>query len=248
MDGRPPGSTNGAERRRPAPHPERPLDEWSRPARTAVVDRSVGPPAGDNDDGDGNEDEKTTGDVLRAVVEWVAVIVGAFVVALLIKAYLFQPFFIPSGSMEPTLQIDDRVLVNKLSYDLHEVNRGDIIVFERPENLDEGEIHDLIKRVIGLANDTLESTADGRVLINGHLLEEPYLTSNVLTTGIGHLPGCINPPEETTKCTVPPGHVFVLGDNRNNSTDSRVFGPISEDLIVGRAFLRVWPITTIEFL
>jgi signal peptidase I len=161
------------------------------------------------------------------------VIAGALLVALVVRTTLAQAFWIPSPSMEPTLHEGDRVLVNKLSYRLHDVHRGDIIVFERPPQAQsanpDDDIHDLIKRVIGLPGDTIEARADGSVYVNGRRLNEPYIPSGVRTTRL--------PPQE-----VPEGHVFVMGDNRNDSSDSRDFGPIDEDLIVGRAFLRIYPL------
>lgn len=186
---------------------------------------------GDDEQGD---DEPSSG--LRNAIEWSAVIVGALVVALLIKTFLLQAFYIPSESMEPTLEVGDRVLVNKLSYDFHDVNRGDLVVFHRPETdpSDDEAIKDLIKRVVGLPGETVESI-DGHVYIDGQPLEEPYVPDGVTTT----MPGPV---------TVPEGQVFVMGDNRENSSDSRVFGPISQDLIIGRAFLRVWPLSQIGFL
>ena len=171
---------------------------------------------------------------LRNAIEWFAVIGGALVVALVIKTFLFQAFYIPSESMEPTLTRGDRVLVNKLSYDLHDVNRGDVIVFERPPNEPPSEIEDLIKRVVGLPGDTVEGR-DGVVYVNGSPLDEPYLPAEVLT-------------EPFAPIEVPAGSVFVMGDNRGNSRDSRVFGPIDEDLIVGRAFVTVWPLGRIDTL
>lgn len=188
----------------------------------------------EKDDDEKDDDEPSSG--LRTAIEWIAVIVGALVVALLIKTFLLQAFYIPSESMEPTLEVGDRVLVNKLSYDFHDVNRGDLVVFHRPETdmANDEAIKDLIKRVIGLPGETVESI-DGRVYIDGQPLEEPYLPEGVTTT----MPGPV---------TVPEGQVFVMGDNRANSSDSRVFGPISQDLIIGRAFLRVWPLSQIGFL
>jgi signal peptidase I len=169
---------------------------------------------------------------LRNTVEWVVIIIGAMLVALIVKTFLVQAFYIPSGSMLPTLQENDRVLVNKLSYDLHDVRRGDIVVFRSP-NEGEGGVRDLIKRVIALPGETVESR-DGRILIDGKLLEEPYLGPDVVTG-----------PLEAQK--VPPNGYWVMGDNRPNSRDSRFFGPIDESLIVGRAFVRVWPIGHIRF-
>jgi signal peptidase I len=175
-------------------------------------------------------------DRLRSAVEWVAVIVGALVVALVVKTFLFQAFYIPSGSMEPTLEKGDRVLVNKLSYDLHDVNRGDVIVFELEEDeVGPDGIKDLIKRVIGLPGDVIE-TRDGVVYINDEPLDEPYLAEGTTT---GSPSDGQNPAIE--RQTVPEGHVYVLGDNRSNSADSRYRGPIPIDSIVGRAFILVWP-------
>jgi signal peptidase I len=184
------------------------------------------------------ETRSRTSDRVRSSVEWVAVIVGALVVALIVKTFLFQAFYIPSASMEPTLEKGDRVLVNKLSYDLHDVNRGDVIVFELdPEDVGPDGIKDLIKRVIGLPGDVIE-TRDGVVYINDRALEEPYLAEGTIT---GDPDDGQNP--SIPRQTVPEGHVFVLGDNRSNSQDSRYAsrGPIPIDTIVGRAFILVWP-------
>ena len=172
---------------------------------------------------------------LRNGLEWVAIIAGALVVAFVVKTFLIQAFYIPSPSMEDTLMVGDRVLVNKLSYRLHDVNRGDIVVFERPPgDAGDQQIKDLIKRVVGLEGDTVEGR-NGRVVVNGRELKEPYLPDGQET------------PDFSPR-SVPDGHVFVMGDNRTNSKDSRFFGPITEDLIVGRAFVRVWPATEFGLL
>jgi signal peptidase I len=163
----------------------------------------------------------------RSILEWLLVIGGALAVALLVKTFLLQAFYIPSESMVHTLEIGDRVLVNKLSYDVADVDRGDIIVFEKPPG-EAGEIQDLIKRAVGLPGETVEGR-DGQVLIDGEPLEEPYLDEGVATGDFG--------PVE-----VPEGMLFMMGDNRGNSRDSRFFGPIEGESIVGRAFLRVWPL------
>ncbi len=163
--------------------------------------------------------------------------VGALVVAFVVKTFLFQAFYIPSESMEPTLDIGDRVLVNKLSYEAHDVNRGDLVVFERPPNdipIGGDDTEDLIKRVVGLPGETIEAR-DGDVYIDGRRLEEPYLPDDVATQNL--------PAQQ-----VPAGHVFVMGDNRNNSEDSRFFGAIDQDLIVGRVFVRVWPFDDLSLL
>ena len=168
----------------------------------------------------------------RLVIEWALIVGVALLAAFLIKTFLVQAFFIPSSSMESTLEIGDRVLVNKLSYRLHDVNRGDIVVFERPPGeVGDPDIKDLIKRVVGREGDTVEGQ-DGAVFVNGRRLPERYLPSGITTSDF-----------EPTK--VPDDHVFVMGDNRGNSKDSRFFGPVDEDLIVGRAFVRVWPLSSL---
>ena len=170
---------------------------------------------------------------LRTALEWVVIIGGAVLAALLIKTFLLQAFYIPSASMEPTLMIHDRVLVNKLSYDMHEVHRGDIVVFRSPPGEGDDKVKDLIKRVIALPGETVESR-DGHILINGRPLDEPYLAPGV-TTG----------PLEAHR--IPPDHFWVMGDNRGNSRDSRFFGPIAKNAIIGRAFVRVWPVGRFHF-
>ena len=170
---------------------------------------------------------------LRGAVEWLAIIVGAVLAALLIKTFLLQAFYIPSASMEHTLEIRDRVLVNKLSYRLHDVHRGDLVVFERPPG-EEGSVKDLIKRVVALPQETVEGR-DGKVYVNGRPLPEPYLSRGTTTSPF-------------PVYQVPAGQVWVMGDNRSNSKDSRVFKSIHESRIVGRAFIRVWPLTSIKLL
>jgi signal peptidase I len=170
---------------------------------------------------------------LRNIIEWIAIIAAALVVALIIKTFLFQAFYIPSESMEPTLKPNDRVLVNKLSYKLHAIHRGDIVVFKRPPSeAGDPTIKDLIKRVIGLPGDTIEERG-GEVFINGQELKEPYLPAGTVTTTL---------PLQT----VGPKQYFVMGDNRTNSKDSRFIGTIPRSLIVGRAFIRVWPLSKIR--
>ncbi len=174
------------------------------------------------------------GSGLRNAIEWVVIVVGAFAVALVVKTFLIQAFYIPSESMFPTLTEDDRVLVNKLSYQLHDVNRGDLVVFERPPNEPESDIKDLVKRVVALEGETIEER-DGALFVDGERLDEPYLQPGVESNDLA-------------RTVVPPDHVFVMGDNRGSSRDSRFFGPIEEDLIVGRAFVKVWPLLDLELL
>ncbi|MDW3218408.1 MAG: signal peptidase I [Acidimicrobiales bacterium] len=218
-----------------------------------------GPTAAGDGDGGGSDDAfwldetaepepessgKLNGQI-RTLTEWVVVAIGALAVALLIKAFLLQAFYIPSPSMDPTLRNDDRVLVNKLSYRLGDVERGDIIVFERPEDVP-SDTDDFIKRAIGLPGEVV-TFSDGAVFIDGRALSEDYVGEH-LTTNDRLIPGCDNAPAVADSCLVPEGHVFVMGDNRDASLDSRSFGPIDEDTIVGRAFLKVWPLGDIGFL
>ena len=170
----------------------------------------------------------------RALIEWALVLLVALGVAIAMRTYVVQTFYIPSGSMEPTLDIGDRILVDKLSYHLHAVHRGDIIVFARPpgETLEPG-VNDLVKRVIGLPGETI-SAKGGQVYINGKLLPEPWLPKGVVTSNFGPV-------------HIPKGYYFVMGDNRPFSSDSRVFGPISGKLIVGRVVARIWPLSRIHF-
>jgi signal peptidase I len=183
----------------------------------------------------------------RVLIEWVILIVVALAIALVIKTFLVQAFYIPSSSMEPTLNIGDRVLVNKLSYDLHDVNRGDIVVFEAPPGAGGGDIKDLVKRVIGLPGETVEAE-DGVVLVNRRPLSEPYLPSGTTTQFSEVPPGCDPPADGQPGCVVPRDHVLVFGDNRGNSKDGREFGPIDTSTIVGRVFVRIWPIDDIGLL
>ena len=200
-----------------------------------------GEPALDDD----SESEKKHS--LRGWIEWIAVAAGAVLVALLIRAFVLQAFYIPSESMEPTLHKNDRIMVNKLSYRLHDVNRGDLVVFRRPPNMASSEINDLIKRVIALPNETIELRGS-EIYIDDQKLTEPYLVEGTPTVNLGWVTGCANPSSERNKCLIPPGHVFVMGDNRSHSSDGRVFGPIDEELIVGRAFVRIWPPSKLGFL
>jgi signal peptidase I len=177
---------------------------------------------------------KPTGrDTTRVAFEWIGLVVLALIIALLIKTFLFQAFFIPSESMVPTLKVHDRVLVNKLSYKLHPVHREDIVVFKAPPDSDPG-IDDLVKRVIGLPGDTVAGR-NGHVFVNGKQLEESYLPKGTTTS-------------DFSPVKIPDDHYWVMGDNRGNSKDSRVFGTIPKSHIVGRVFVRIWPFTRFGFM
>ncbi len=214
--------------------------------------------AGDSPDGTELDDEQDSDEthalpgqspaaqeLLRTMVEWVLVAVCALALALLIRTFLVQAYYIPSSSMEDTLHEDDRVLVNKLSYRFGDIGRGDVIVFSKPDNAP-GSINDFIKRVIALPGETI-SFADGEVLIEGEPHSEPYVGSN-RTFINGRLMDCANNPPSVDTCLVPEGTVFVMGDNREGSTDSRTFGPIDIDSIVGRAFIKLWPLGDVGFM
>lgn len=202
--------------------------------------RHLAPPDARRDDGagDGEEPEERPGHGIgRTALEWLAVIACGVLIALTAQAFLVQAFWIPSESMVPTLEVGDRVLVNKLAYKTHDVNHGDLIVFERPpEAAQAGQenIKDLIKRVIAVSGDTIEAR-DGLVYVNGERVDEPYLVEGT-------------PTDRLPLTEVPEGHVFVMGDNRTNSEDSRDFGPVDEDAIIGRAFVKVLPLSDIGWL
>lgn len=192
---------------------------------------------------------KKKGGLVSFLVELPILIVIALVVAVLIKTFFVQAFFIPSGSMIPTLEVDDRVMVNKLSYSFGDPDRGDIVVFDSPfaaAGDDEPFISaawraikeslgiqtalvpdDLIKRVMALPGETIE-IRNNEVFIDGTKLDEPYLSPGVIMQDFG--------PQ-----TIPDGMVFVMGDNRGSSHDSRKFGAIPVETIVGRAFVLLWP-------
>lgn len=197
-------------------------------------------------------DTKPRNRVLRFLGTFPGLVVIAFIVALLIKGFLFQAFYIPSESMEPTLYgchgcTGDRIVVDKIPYYFHDPRRGDIIVFSDPHPTAEpdrgvigGFFHwmfqgigvqhptneDFVKRVIGLPGDTVWASG-GSVFVNGTKLEEPYLTQ---------------PTQDFPHTNVPEGTLFVLGDNRRDSADSRFglgFVPLGN--VIGKAELIIWP-------
>jgi signal peptidase I len=172
----------------------------------------------------------------RAIVDWVFVVGVALLVAILVRTFVLAHFVVDGTSMYSTLDTGDRVFVNKLSYRLHDPNRGDVVVLHQLDGTSE---RDLIKRVIGLPGeeieiDSCEVTIDGRVLV------EPYLDPTVVSPG--NCGGDYGPE------VVPDDHVFVMGDNRAGSQDSRVLGPIPEDELVGRAFVVFWPRSSWQWL
>lgn len=169
------------------------------------------------------------------------------------RAFVAQAYYIPSASMVPQLRVNDRVVVSRLAYELHPVHRGDIVVFKAPPGIDKsrtgsggiltdvgaalGLVEDhtiLIKRVIALPGEIV-SGRNGHVYVDDEMLVEPYLPVGIYTSNFGPV-------------VVPPGYVWVMGDNRGDSEDSRYFGPIPEHTIVGRATWKVWPPWRASFL
>ncbi len=180
-------------------------------------------------------------------LEFPLILIVAFaLVFLVVRPYVVEAFYIPSESMVPTLEVGDRVLVNKFIYRFTEPERRDVVVFKTPEGVDNSvdgnpiarligwfqgkrdERQDLIKRVVGLPGDTI-AVRNGRLFVNGERQKEPYLNKSL--------------PDQSffQQTTVPQGKVFVMGDNRTNSRDSRFIGPIPKENIEGEAFLRFWP-------
>jgi signal peptidase I len=198
------------------------------------------------------------GAAIRAAAELPLLVVFAILIAFLVKTFVAQPFSIPSESMVPQLEVGDRVAVSKLAYQLHDPRRGDVVVFDSPYPNEAGDEDDpslpsrvlhgifesiglrqpstseYIKRIIGLPGDTV-SGHDGKVWVNGRELLEPYLPPGMYTSDFGPI-------------TVAAGELYVMGDNRTNSKDSRSFGPIDRDTVVGRAIARVWPPPRVAFL
>ncbi len=180
---------------------------------------------------------------LRIAVDWFVTIAGAVAIVLLVKAYVVNPYRIPSSSMEPTLhcarpgndceaRFSDRVLANRFVYHLRDPKRGEIAVFETPPKAC-GVGGTFVKRVIGLPGDKLEVRlirGDGFVFINGKRLEEPYVRSDrrQLNASFGPV-------------TVPKDHYFMLGDNREQSCDSREWGALPRDNLIGKVFATYWP-------
>ena len=167
--------------------------------------------------------------------------------AVLLRLFVVQTFFIPSGSMIPTLQVGDRIVVDKLSYHLHGIDRGDIVVLTRPphEHCAGAPVSDLVKRVIGLPGETISLNGRGRVEIDARVLDETWLPGSVQGTTY---PGPAGTPFSLAHpYKIPAGDYFVMGDARQNSCDSRFWGPITKSEVVGKVDLRIWPIGSLKF-
>lgn len=175
----------------------------------------------------------------RAFVDWIVVVAVALTVAFLVRGFVLAHFVVDGSSMDTTLATGDRVFVNKLSYRLHDPNRGDVVVLHQSVA-----DRDLIKRVIALPGETIEMTnCEVRITEVGatdsRVLTEPYLDDDVVSATCG---GDFDP------VSVPADHVFVMGDNRGGSQDSRALGPIAESDLVGRAFVVFWPASSWHWL
>jgi signal peptidase I len=178
------------------------------------------------------EDRPTRKKKGGGIVEYLVILVVSFALVFgFVRPFVVEAFWIPSGSMIPTLQINDRVLVNKFIYRFMEPSRGDIVVFESVDDPDT----DLIKRVVGLPGDRV-AVRSGRLVVNGEPQKEPFTNKKLPDTSF------------FAATPVPKDHVFVMGDNRANSQDSRVFGPLPKKNIEGEAFLRFWPVDRIGLL
>jgi signal peptidase I len=170
--------------------------------------------------------------------EWVKALLVAAVLVFLIRWLLFAPFIVDGPSMEPNFYTGERLIVNKLIYDFRKPHRGEVIVFHAtPEK-------DYIKRVIALPGERIKVEGDN-VYINGKILDEPYIRdAEERAKRNGSSYNIRNFPEQT----VPDGEIFVMGDNRSNSQDSRDIGPVSYDKVVGRADLIFWPLSKIHWI
>ena len=173
--------------------------------------------------------------------EIIETLVLTLVIFLVIQNFVAQPYQVKQQSMQRTLEPDQYVLVDKLTPRLDPYERGDVVVFTPPASWT-GDDTPYIKRVIGLGGDLIEIRDDGHVYIDGIELEEPYV---YLVDGV---PQDTTAPPDRDRWTIPAGELFLMGDHRSNSADSRVFGPVPVEQIIGRAWLRYWPLDTFGIL
>jgi signal peptidase I len=175
------------------------------------------------------------GAAARSTGGWIVLLVVGLSAAFLLRTFVAEPFFIPSPSMQPALRPGDRVIVDKLRYRFADPRRGDVVVFDKPANAGgSAEVRNLIKRVIAVPGDEIEAR-QGVVYRNGQVLGEPYLRPGTVTTDI-------------TRQQIPPDRYWVMGDNREVSEDSRLFGPVPSSVLTGRAVIRVWPASDIGWV
>jgi signal peptidase I len=178
---------------------------------------------------------------LGCLLEIVETLVLTLIIFFVIQTFVAQPYRVEQQSMEQTLEPDQYVLVDKLTPRFDTYKRGDIVVFTPPKEWLQSQGQPYIKRVIGVGGDTIE-IEEGHVLVNGIELLEPYVYKE------DGEPQETGDPLETKKWVVPDGELFLMGDHRSNSADSREFGPVEISQIIGRAWLRYWPINTFEIL
>jgi len=176
------------------------------------------------------------------LLEIVETLVLTLIIFFVIQTFIAQPFKVQQVSMERTLEPEQYVLVDKLTPRFDAYKRGDIVVFDPPPNWVQANGQPYIKRVIGVGGDTVELKG-GKVLVNGTALVEPYVyqEDGKAQPTDPLLPG-------TGKWVIPTGQLFLMGDHRSNSADSREFGPVDIAKVIGRAWLRYWPINTFEII
>ncbi|MEH7457453.1 signal peptidase I [Bacillus sp. JJ1127] len=177
----------------------------------------------------------------KEIISWVKTLGITFAIAFVVRGVLFTPSLVQGESMMPTLENNERVIVNKIGYNIQGLDRFDIIIFHGKEG------YDLVKRVIGLPGDTIEYKNDV-LYVNGKAVDEPYLADYKAKISSGNLTPDFTLEQKTGKTKVPEGQVFVLGDNRQVSKDSRMFGFISEDQIVGKGEAVFWPLEHVRTL
>jgi signal peptidase I len=172
----------------------------------------------------------------RVLIEWTLIIVVAVLASFLVRTFVFQTFYIPSSSMNPTLWKGDRIVVNKLSVEFGTINIGDMVVFKAPPDAatDCGDnFTDLVKRVVGLPGDRLYSKGN-TIYVNGKPLDQKWSVWPNLGTPI-------------SPTTVPAGHYFMMGDWHTNSCDSRTWGTVPRSDLIGKVFVRIWPLRSIKW-
>jgi len=169
------------------------------------------------------------GTKFREFLGYLIVAIIAAVFSIIIRIFVIEPFIVPSPSMAPTLLVNDKVLVNKLTYSFSDIENGDIIAFYSNIDQDKG----ITKRVLAVGNQKVHLDTDGNVYIDGELIEEPYLPDNIIEN------------YQDFTIILEDDELFVMGDNRNNSSDSRFFGPISENDVFGKVVFIYGPINRI---
>ncbi len=179
---------------------------------------------------------------LGCLFEIVETLVLTLIIFLVIQNFVAQPYQVKQQSMERTLEPEQYVLVDKLTPRWDTYKRGDIIVFNPPPQWAQDDGTPFIKRVIGVGGDEIEVREDGFVYVNGTKLTEPYVYA------VDGRPQATTTGQTQERWTVPTGELFVMGDHRGSSADSRVFGPIPVGNVIGRAWLRYWPFDTFGIL